>query len=473
MPGMPSSDLVARFAAIVGARHAITAPEDQAPYLVEWRDLFRGETPVVLRPGSVEEVSAILRLASETGTAIVPQGGNTGLVGGQIPVPGRGEILLSLQRLDRVRAVDPLGNTITVEAGATLDAVHAAAGAVDRLFPLTLASQGSCRIGGNVASNAGGTAVLAYGNTRDLTLGLEVVLADGRIWNGLRALRKDNAGYDLKQLFIGSEGTLGVVTAAVLKLYPRPREVSVAIAGMATPAAALALLQRARDVAGPALTGFELMIGTGVRFALTHLPGARDPLTGPHRWYVLLEISSGSSDGAAAAAMEAALGGALEAGDIDDAVVAASLSQAADFWKLRHGMSEVQKFEGGSIKHDVSVPLSDLPAFLEEAIEAVTVAVPGCRPIPFGHMGDGNIHFNVSQPVGADKAAYLAGWDRMNAVVHAVVRRYGGSVAAEHGVGILKRDLLAEVRSEVELDLMRRIKGVLDPAGILNPGRVL
>lgn len=472
MTSIPSS-LLDRFVAIVGERNALTDPADQAAHLTEWRDLYRGETPVVLKPGSTAEVSAILSLADESGTTIVPQGGNTGLVGGQIPMPGRGEVVLSLARLNRIRTVDPAGNTIAVEAGVTLDAVHRAAEAVDRLFPLTLASQGSCQIGGNIATNAGGTAVLSHGNTRALVLGLEVVLADGRVWNGMRGLLKDNAGYDLKQLFIGSEGTLGVVTAAVLKLRPRPRETSVAIAGLSSPEAALALLQTAQAEAGGDLTGFELMIGEGLAFALRHLPGARDPLSARHAWYVLLEVASGRGDGSARRAMEAALSTAIESGAVDDAVVAESLAQADAFWALRHGMSEVQKHEGGSIKHDVSVSVADVPAFLAEAIAAVREAFPGCRPVPFGHMGDGNIHFNVSQPVGADKAAYLAEWDRMNAVVHGVVQRFHGSVAAEHGVGRLKRDLIAGLKDPVELALMRTLKQALDPKGILSPGRVL
>jgi FAD/FMN-containing dehydrogenase len=469
----PPASLLDRLAAIVGARHVLTAPVDQARYLVEWRDLYRGETPAVIRPGSTAEVAAVVALAAETRTPLVPQGGNTGLVGGQIPVPGSGELVLSLERLDRIRDVDPAGDTLTAEAGATLEAVQAAAAAADRLFPLTLASQGSCRIGGNVSTNAGGTAVLAFGNTRDLVLGLEVVLADGRVWNGLRRLRKDNAGYDLKQLFIGAEGTLGIITAAVLKLHPRPRETAVAIAGLPSPAAALDLLARAKAAAGSGLTGFELMIGEAMEFALRHLPGARRPTAAPHPWYVLLEVSGGRADGTARAALESCLAEASEAGAVDDAVVAESLGQAAEFWRLRHGLSEVQRFEGGSIKHDVSVPLADLPAFLAEAMAAATALVPGCRPVPFGHMGDGNIHFNVSQPPGMDKAAFLARWEDMNAVVHAVVRRYGGSIAAEHGVGRLKRALLAETKDAVEIDLMRRLKATLDPAGILNPGRIV
>lgn len=466
-------DLIERFAAIVGARHALTDPVDQAAHLVEWRDLYRGETPLVLKPGTTAEVSAILALAHETGTAIVPQGGNTGLVGGQIPVPGRAEVVLSLSRMNRIRALDPTGNTIAVEAGATVEAVQNAAEAAGRLFPLTLASQGSCQIGGTIATNAGGTAVLSHGNTRALVLGLEVVLADGRIWNGLRGLLKDNAGYDLKQVFIGAEGTLGVVTAAVLKLKPRPRETSVAIVGLPSPQAALSLLGLAGAEAGGDLTAFELMSGEGLGFALRHLPGARDPFPVRHPWVALVEIASGRGDGSARRTMEAALGAGLEAGVVTDAAIAESLTQAGAFWALRHGMSEVQKHEGGSIKHDVSVRVADVPAFLEQAIAAVTAAFPGCRPVPFGHMGDGNIHFNVSQPVGADKTAFLGEWDRMNAVVHDVVAQFNGSVAAEHGVGRLKRDLIAALKDPVEMELMRALKAALDPKGILNPGRVL
>ncbi|HUG61825.1 MAG TPA: FAD-binding oxidoreductase [Methylomirabilota bacterium] len=473
MTDLIDPSLLARFVAIVGERNAIADPDDQAPYLTEWRDLYRGETPMVLRPGTAAEVSAILALADRSGVKIVPQGGNTGLVGGQIPAPGSGEIVLSLARLDKVRAVDPLGYTITVEAGVTLEAVQRAAEAAGRLFPLTLASQGTCSIGGNISSNAGGTAVLSYGNTRDLTLGLEVVLADGRIWNGLRGLRKDNAGYDLKQLFIGAEGTLGVVTAAVMRLHPLPRETAVAVVGLPSPRAALDLLSRARDAAGPMLTGFELIIGRGMAFVAAHLPGARVPIAGDHPWYVLVEISAPLADGTAGRAMEDLLASGLEQGIVTDAAVAASLAQADAFWALRHGLSEVQKHEGGSIKHDVSVPVGSIPDFLDEVIAALEAEFPGARPVPFGHMGDGNIHLNVSQPVGAGKAAFLSQWDAMNAVVHGIVARYGGSVAAEHGVGRLKVDLLAAVRDPVDLDLMRRIKTALDPNGTLNPGRVL
>ncbi|MBO6755348.1 MAG: FAD-binding oxidoreductase [Roseibium sp.] len=461
------------FGKLIGAGNVITDPVDQAPYLVEWRDLYHGRTPMVLRPGSTEDVGAIMRYASQNGIAIVPQGGNTGLVGGQIPRESGLEVVLSLGRMNRIRAVDPQGFTITVEAGVVLEAVQTAAEEADRLFPLSLGAQGSCQIGGNISTNAGGTAVLAYGNTRDLVLGLEVVLANGEIWNGLRTLRKDNTGYDLKQLFIGAEGTLGIITAAALKLFPKPKKLEAAFVGLASPEDALALFSIAKAQAGPVLTGFELMPRTGVEFCLRHLGGARDPLTGPHNWYALMELSSGSDAFEIRALQEAILAEAFETGLVEDAAFAQSLQQVKDFWHIRHGMSEVQKEEGGSIKHDVSVPVALIPEFLAEAIAAVEAFVPGCRPVPFGHLGDGNIHFNVSQPEGADKAAFVAKWDEMNTIVHGIVHKFGGSISAEHGIGRLKKDLLPGVKSKVELDLMRRLKQALDPEGILNPGRVL
>jgi FAD/FMN-containing dehydrogenase len=464
---------VDRFAAIVGARNVLTADADLAPYLVEWRGLYHGRTPAVLRPGSTAEVAAILALANETRTPIIVQGGNTGLVGGQVPDESGREVVLSLARLDRVREVDAAGGTMTVEAGCILDKIHAEADAVDRLFPLTLGSQGSCRIGGNLSTNAGGTAVLAYGNARDLVLGLEVVLPTGEIWDGLRKLRKDNTGYDLKQLFVGAEGTLGVITAAVLKLLPKPVLREVAFIGVETPEAALELFNRMRGAAGSSLTGFELMERVAFAFALRHLVGARNPLSAEQPWYVLAELSSGSKAADVRAILEEVLAGAFEDGVITDAALAESLAQADAFWHLRHGLSEVQAQEGGSIKHDVSVPVAAVPTFLARATAAVEALVPGCRPAAFGHMGDGNIHFNVSQPVGADKAAYLAGWDEMGTVVHGIVADLGGSISAEHGIGRLKRHLLPGVKSALELDMMRRVKAAFDPNGILNPGRVL
>nr|WP_207620257.1 FAD-binding oxidoreductase [Oharaeibacter diazotrophicus] len=450
----------------------MTAADDVAPYLVEWRGLYRGAARAVVRPGSTAEVAAVVALAREAGVALVPQGGNTGLVGGQIPFEHGREIVLSLKRLDRIREVDPASDLIVAEAGVTLAAVQAAAEAADRLFPLSLAAEGSATIGGNLASNAGGTAVLAYGNARDLCLGLEVVLADGRVWNGLGRLRKDNTGFDLKNLFVGSEGTLGVITAAVLKLFPRPRSRETAFVAVPSPAAALELLALARAHAGGAVTTVELMARTALDFVLRHAPGARDPLAEPSPWYVLLELSS-PLDGQLAATMEGLLGAAFEAGVVTDGAIAATGAQRADFWRLREAMSEVQGHEGGSIKHDVAVPLKALPAFVEEATAAVLALVPGCRPAVFGHVGDGNLHFNVSQPVGADKAAYLAGWEAMNAAVHAIVAAHGGSISAEHGIGRLKRDLLPAVKDPVAMALMADLKTLLDPTGILNPGKVL
>jgi FAD/FMN-containing dehydrogenase len=460
------------FGAIIGARNLLTDSADMAPYLKEWRDLFTGKARAVARPSSTVQVAALLALAHETGTPIVPQGGNTGLVGGQIPVADGREIILSLGRMDKVRSIDPVSDTIIVEAGVTLSRVQDAADGADRLFPLSLASEGSCTIGGNLSTNAGGTAVLAYGNSRDLCLGLEVVLADGRIWNGLRTLRKDNTGYDLKNLFIGAEGTLGVITAASLKLFPKPRARATAFLAVASPDQALSLLHLARAEAGQQLTTFEIMPRFGIEVVLRHAPGTRDPLAAPSPWYVLMELSSPGADGLDAT-VERLLEAALDQGVISDAVLAASESQRQDLWRLREAMSEVQRFEGGSIKHDVSVPVAAVPDFLAEAIALVIKMIPGCRPLPFGHLGDGNIHFNITQPKGADKAAFLARWDEINAAVHAVVANFQGSISAEHGIGRLKRHLLPGVKDPVELALMRAIKATLDPTGILNPGAVL
>ncbi|MDX3806444.1 FAD-binding oxidoreductase [Bosea thiooxidans] len=466
------SAILDRMAGIVGSKNIITDADAMVPYLKEWRDLFRGKAQGIVRPGSTAEVAELVKLSAETGTMLVPQGGNTGLVGGQIPIADGKEVILSLQRLDKVRAVDTDGDTMIVEAGVTLKRAQDAAEAAGRLFPLSLASEGSCTIGGNLSTNAGGTAVLAYGNARELCLGLEVVLPDGRIWNGLRQLRKDNTGYDLKDLFIGAEGTLGIITAAVLKLFPLPAARATAFLAVPDPEAALALLNAAKAGAGGTLTTFELMPRIGLDFVLRHAAGARDPLSEPSPWYVLMEVSAQSAVGLDEH-VEAFLGEALEKGIVTDAALAGSLTQRADFWKLREMMSEVQTYEGGSIKHDVSVPVHATPEFLKRAIAVVEAMVPGCRPVPFGHLGDGNIHFNISQPVGADKQAYLARWSEMNEAVHAIVSDLKGSISAEHGIGRLKRDLLPGVKDPVELDLMRAIKQTLDPKGIFNPGSVL
>lgn len=457
--------------AIVGDAHVLTDVRDQEGFLTEPRGLWRGTTLAVVRPALTQEVSRVVALCAAQGRSVTPHGGGTGLVGGQIAQDARG-IVLSLARLNKVREVDATSNTMTVEAGVTLAAAQEAARGADRLFPLSLASEGSCVIGGVLSTNAGGTAVLAYGNARDLTMGVEVVLADGRVLNALSKLRKDNTGYDLKDLFVGAEGTLGVITAATLKLHPRPRSVETAFVGMETPQQALDLLALAQQRAGASLTTFELMPRIGIDFVLKHVADARDPLADENDWYALIELSSPGQSGLDET-MAGLLEAALEQGLIDDAAIAASGQQRDDFWKLREMMSEVQKLEGGSIKHDISVPVARVPEFLDAASEAVLDMLPQARIVAFGHVGDGNIHFNVSQPPGMDKNAYLALWKEMNARVHAIVLAMGGSISAEHGVGVLKRDLLHGAKDAVALDVMRTIKAALDPKGIMNPGKVL
>jgi len=372
-----------------------------------------------------------------------------------------------------VRAVDAASNTLTVDAGLTLAEAHAAAEKADRLFPLSLASEGSCQIGGNLSTNAGGTAVLAYGTTRELVLGVEVVIPSGEIWNGLRTLRKDNTGYDLRDIFIGAEGTLGIITGAVLKLFPKPKGVAVAFVGVRDPSAALALFEIARRIAGGGLTAAEIMPRFAIETVLKFVPGTRDPLAGPHGWYLLLEVSSGRSQKDADATVEAIFMEASEKGIAEDGARAESLDQAHAFWRIRHTLSEVQKHLGGSIKHDVAVPVGKVRELLARAHEAVTTFMPGARPFAFGHLGDGNIHLNISQPPDMDKKAFLDRWYDVNGRVHAIVLDLGGTISAEHGIGRLKRDLLPTVKSPVELDLMRRLKAALDPNGIMNPGKVL
>lgn len=468
-----SSELIGQFKAIVGDAYALTDQADIAPYLTEQRDLYHGRSMLVLRPSSTEQVAAILKLASETGTVIVPQGGNTGLVGAQQPDESGNAVILSLGRMNKIRALDPVGNLITVEAGVILQNVQEAADKEDRLFPLSLGSEGSCQIGGNLSSNAGGTAVLSYGNMRELCLGLEVVLPTGEILNDLRYVKKDNSGYNLKDLFIGAEGTLGVITAAVLKLFPKPKGKAVAYAGLKSPAAALQLFKIATEKAGSSLTGFELMPRIGVEFTVKHVEGARDPLQAPHDWYVLIDISSNRSQEDAQSLMEDILSVSFEADIVQDAALAATIAQAQSFWKMREEMSWAQKPEGGSIKHDISVPVASIPAFIEEAGRTVMQMVPNARIVCFGHIGDGNLHFNISQPIGAEKQAFLGLWVAVNHEVHAIVDKYHGSISAEHGIGQLKREELLHYKSPVALDLMRRIKRELDPSGIMNPGKIL
>lgn len=463
----PSAETLARFAAIVGEKGVIRDPHAQQPFLTEWRDLWFGKTPLVLRPSSTEEVSRIMALATESRTAIVPRSGGTGLVGGQIPKADGSELVLALDRMTGVLDVDADDFSITVQAGVTLQTVQDAALAVDRLFPLALASQGSCRIGGNLSSNAGGLNVLAYGNARDLCLGLEVVLPDGRVLSQLRKLRKDNTGIDLKNLFIGSEGTLGVITAAVLKLFPNPRDYQTAFLAVPDPAAAVKLLSLFKQKANTALIAFEIMPEVALQFVTKHMNLPR-PLADPSPWYVLTEMAD-----AAPGVLQEALEQALEQGLVSDGAVAQSAAQRLAFWDLREKLSDSQKFEGGSIKHDVSVPVSRIPTFIAEAMAEVEHYMPGCRYLSFGHLGDGNIHYNISQPVGMDKQSYLSRWPEISAIVHGVVLRHGGSISAEHGIGVLKREDMRHIKSAVELDTMRAIKRLFDPLNILNPGKLL
>ena len=472
-PARPTADVLERLKEAVGPKGWISDAHDIEPHLVEPRGLYHGCTPLVLRPASTDEVAAVVKICAEAGVGVVPQGGNTGLVGGSVPDERGGEIVLSLGRMNAVRGIDPENDTITVEAGCVLADVQAAAAAADRLFPLSLGAEGSCQIGGNLSTNAGGTGVLRYGNARELVLGLEVVLPNGGVWDGLRGLRKDNTGYDLKQLFIGAEGTLGVITAAVLRLFPKPREVQTAWAAVADPHAAMALFRRARDAASEALSACELVPRIGLDFVLRHIPGARDPLAEPHPWYVLLELTASSEGAGLRETLENLLADAAEEGLVRDAALAASAEQALGLWRLREAVSEAQRPEGGSIKHDVAVPLSRVADFIVEASAAVEVRLPGIRPVAFGHLGDGNIHLNLSQPVGADGDAFLARWDEFNRIVHDIVAAMGGSFSAEHGIGRLKRDELVRYKSPVEVDLMRRLKATLDPNGIMNPGKVV
>jgi D-lactate dehydrogenase (cytochrome) len=463
-------ELIARFAAIVGAKNALTDAHDIEPYMIEDRGLYRGRSQLVLRPGSTAEVAAILKLANDTGTAVTPQGGNTGLVGGQ--TPHNGEVLISLKRMDRIREIDPASNTMTCEAGVILMKAQEAAAAANRLFPLSLGAEGSCTIGGNLSTNAGGVGALAYGVARELVMGLEVVLADGRVLNNLRKLKKDNTGYDLRHIFVGAEGTLGIITAAVLRLFPSPRARETAFIGLPSPYEALSLLNLAYERAGGGVTSFELIPRVALEFACKHAPGCRDPLAGKHAWYVLMELSSQQSEGLRAT-MEDILATGADRKLVDDATIAESLDQTRALWLVRHHIADTQKYEGGSIKQDVSVPVNAVPDFIAEATAKVTAMIPGCRPVPFGHLGDGNVHYNVSQPIGANRADFLKHWDAINEAVFAVVAKYNGSISAEHGIGVMKRALLPSVKDPVAYELMRSLKTMLDPKGILNPGKVL
>ena len=470
---MIDKKLIDRFIEIVGVNHALVDQDVISSYLVEQRGLYHGRTPLVLRPSSPQEVSEIMKLASKTLTPIVPQGGNTGLVGAQQPDESANEIIVSMERLNKIRSIDVEGNLALVEAGVVLQKLQEKVDEKGRFFPLSLGSEGTCQIGGNLSSNAGGTDVLAYGNTRELCLGLEVVLPDGRILDDLRYVKKDNSGYDLKDLFIGAEGTLGIITAAVMKLFPKPQGKAVAYAGMKSPEKALELLLLAQKKGGSMLTGFELMAKVGMEMSLNYVKGAHAPLEHESEWYVLLDLSSSHSDGEAVNTMEDILADALQQGIIEDASIAQSVSQQKEFWRLREDMSPAQKLEGGSIKHDISVPIASIPDFISEAAKIIETISPGARIVCFGHMGDGNLHYNVSQPVGADKQAYLSLWGEMNHRIHTLVMSYNGSFSAEHGIGQLKRKELVTFKSPVALSLMRSIKQLFDPKNIMNPGKML
>ena len=465
MPRTPTPATLDRLKEILGPSGFSDDPDELAPHLTEWRNRFVGKTPLLLKPANTSEVAQIVRICAEAEVGLVPQGGNTGLVGGQIPRAEGTDLLLSLGRLNRIRHIDAIDNTMVVEAGCTLGAAQQAAAEVGRLLPLSLAAEGTSQVGGNLSTNAGGIHVLRYGNARDSVLGVEVVLPDGNVWNGLRALRKDNTGYDLKHLFIGAEGTLGIITAAVLKLYPRPRHVATVFAAAANPDQVLALLQLARDMTGDAVLAFEMISRFALELVTRYIPGASDPLSEPAPWYVLTDLTVARDEA------EAFLAAALENGLVTDAVIASSPEQANALWKLRESISEAQKPEGASIKHDISVPVSHIPAFMREGLAAAETLIPGIRPVPFGHVGDGNLHFNFTQPKGADAKAYLARWEELNRVVHDLVVAHDGSISAEHGIGVLKREEGRRYKSAIELDLMRRVKKAIDPLGIMNPGK--
>ncbi len=464
--------VLARLAAIVGPQ-GMVAPDDAKAYATDWRKRYSGSALAVVKPASTAEVAALMKLAGAERIGVVPQGGNTGLVGGATPDSSGRQLVLNLSRMNRVRAIDPINNTMTLEAGCTLAAAQAAALAAGRLFPLSLASEGSCEIGGNLSTNAGGTGVLRYGNTRELALGLEVVLAGGGVWDGLRGLRKDNTGYDLKQLFIGAEGTLGVITAAVLKLFPLPQGQATAVVAVDSADQALQLLEHAQAQLAERLVGFELFSSLCLELVLRYYPACRAPFQQAHPHYVLIELADSRDSDAAREMMEDMLGAALEQGLIRDAALAASGAQSRGFWALRENISEAQAHEGKNIKHDVSLPVSRVAEFIRVTDAAIARAFPGVRMVCFGHMGDGNLHYNVSPPAGVEHDAFLANQAAISRIVHDSVAHFCGSISAEHGIGQSKRDELTRYKSQLELDVMRSIKAALDPQGIMNPGKVL
>jgi len=467
-----SKDVFRRIRDVVGAK-GVVPDSEAAPFLADQRGLYRGRAALIVRPASVEEVAEVVRLCAGAQVPVVPQGGNTGLVGASVPTESGGEIVVNLSRLNRIREIDALNNTLSAEAGCILADVRAAAAAAGRHFPLSMGSEGSCEIGGVLSTNAGGTEVLRYGMARDLVLGVEVVLPDGRVLDLMRRLRKDNTGYDLKQLFLGAEGTLGIVTAAVLKLFPKPVETATALVALRGLDSVPEFLARARAAANDAVTSFEYISGFGLSLVLSHMPGAENPLGRVFDHLVLIELSSADATSGLSERLERLLAAALETGIVTDAALARSEAQRAALWRLRETVPEAQTREGASIKHDVSVPVSAVPAFIEQASAAVTAALPGIRPVAFGHAGDGNIHFNLTQPEGADGAAFLARWADFNRLVHDIALAQGGSISAEHGIGRLKREEFARTAAPLEIEIMRRLKAALDPHGIMNPGKLL
>ena len=470
---MTTQPLIERLAAIVGTQGLVTDARDMEPYVVDWRRHYRGRTPAVVRPASTGEVAAVVTLCAETGTGVVPQGGNTGMCGGATPSAAGNEIVLALGRMNRVREVDTLNNTITADAGCILANLQQSAIAADRLFPLSLGAEGSCQIGGNLATNAGGINVLRYGNTRDLALGLEVVLPDGRVWNGLKGLRKDNTGYDLKDLFIGSEGTLGVITGAVLKLYPRPRTRLTALIAVANPAAAVQLLARLRGACGERISAFEILSRLCLELVLKHIPATREPLPQPYLWQVLVELADTSAGGSLRDDFERAVAEAGEEGVVRDAVIAESTAQSQALWRMRETIPEASRDEGLLYRHDISLTISRIPEFIATASAALEHSFPGVHIICFGHLGDGNLHFNCFVPGRNKDDPAARDASDVNRVVLDIVHQFGGSFSAEHGIGQSKRGELAYYKSALELDTMRALKRTFDPRNIMNPGKVL
>jgi FAD/FMN-containing dehydrogenase len=468
-----TADLIGRLKDVVGPSGVVTEPAEMAGYLADWRNAYAGTAAAVVRPASTDEVAGVMRLCHRAGVAVVPQGGNTGMCGGAVPDTSGRQLVVSLTRMRRIRDLDVANQTITVEAGAILQAVQEAAAGSGKLFPLSLGAQGSCTIGGNLATNAGGTGVLRYGTMRDLTLGLEVVLPDGRIWNGLRGLRKDNTGYDLKQLFIGAEGTLGIITAAVLKLFPALRSRVTAWVALPEIQAAIDLIGIVRDVAGDRLTGFEIMSRQSVDFVLRHSPAARDTFADRHPWYALVELSDSLPVAGLDEVIESALESAVQRDLVVDAVVASSAAQAAALWALREGISEAQNHEGPSLKHDITVPISSIPAFVQRTDQELEEAAPGIRIVTYGHAGDGNVHYNLSKPLGSDDDDFRARAADFARIIYDQTLAFNGSISAEHGLGQSKLGIIADYKDSCELALMREIKQQFDPRGLMNPGKVV